>query len=59
MGETSEQENAMIDSFIIFMAFLAHFLPEIPTKHNIKETASKSNNWGPFYISNGEVPGGG
>ena len=37
----------------------AHFLPEILTKHNIKETSSKGNIWGPFHLPKGEGPGGG
>ena len=39
--------------------FFDNFLPEIPTKHNIKETASKGNIWGPFYIPKGGGLGGG
>ena len=39
--------------------FFAHFLSEIMTKHNIKETAIKGNIWGPSYIPKGLVLGGG
>ena len=60
MGEISEQKLAMTDSFRIFGGIVvAHFLPAILTKHNTKETASKENIWGPFYIPKGEVMVGG
>ena len=39
--------------------FFTHLLPDILTKHNIKETASKGNIWGPFYIPKGEILDGG
>ena len=43
--------------------FLWHLLPnpllEILTKHNIKESASKDNIWGTFYILKGEGLGSG
>ena len=55
MGNISEQKLATTDSFCIFGGSLfAHHSPEIMTKHNIKETASKANIWGPFYITKGE-----
>ena len=34
--------------------FFAHPWPEILTKHNTKETSSKGNIWGPFYITGGQ-----
>ena len=44
----------MTDSFRIFGgSVLAHPLPEILTKHNIKEADSKVNIWGPFYTPKG------
>ena len=59
MGNISEPELAMTDSFRIFCgSFFAHPLPEILTKNNIKETASKVNIWGPFDMSKGEGFGG-
>ena len=33
--------------------FFAHFLSEILIKYNIKETVSKGEIWGPFYIPKG------
>ena len=55
MGDISEQKLATTDSFQIFGGiFFAHPFPEILTKHNIKETTSKGNIWGPFYIPNVE-----
>ena len=60
MGVIVEKKLAMMESFRIFGGvFFAHPLPELPTKHNIKETASKGNIWGPFYTPKGEVSGGG
>ena len=41
------------------VAVFAHLLSEVLTKHIIKETSSKGNIRGPFYIPEGEVPGGG
>ena len=34
----------------LWWQFFAHLLTGILTKHNIKETTSKGNIWGPFYI---------
>ena len=46
------------DSFRIFCGSLfAITLPEIYTKNNTKETDSKGNKWGPFYIPIGESSG--
>ena len=60
MGEISEPKLAMTESFYIFGGmFFAHSLTEIPTKHNIKDTASKGNIWGLFYTPKGEGLGGG
>jgi len=39
--------------------FFAHPSPDVLTKHNIKEIASKRNIWGPFYIPEAEGFGGG
>ena len=39
--------------------FFAHPSPDILTKHNIRETDTERNIWGPFYISYGEGEGGG
>ena len=51
---------AMTEPFHIFGgSVFSHPLPEILTKHNIKETASNGSIWGPFYISKGEGQGGG
>ena len=55
MSKISEQKLATTDSFRIFDGILfAHTSPEILTKHNIKETSSKGNIWGTFYIPKGE-----
>ena len=43
----------------LWWQIFAHFLPEILTKHNIKETASKGSIGGPFYLTKGEGTGGG
>ena len=60
MGKFAEQTLAMTDSLRVFGgSFFAHPLPDILTKHNIKETASKGNILGPFYILKGEGSGGG
>ena len=51
MGNIAEEKLVMMDSFRIFGgSVFAHHLPEILTKHNIRETASKGNIWDPFYI---------
>ena len=60
MGNNSKQKMSRIESFHVFGgAFFDHPLPEILTKHNIKEDSSKGNIWGPFYIPKGEGSGGG
>ena len=60
MGDTIEQKLAATDSFRIFGGrCFASYLHEILTKHNIKETSSKSNIWGQFYIPKGEGLDGG
>ena len=49
----------MTDSFRIYgVIYFPHPLSEILTKHNIKETASKGDIGGPFYMSKGEGLGG-
>ena len=59
MGDIYKQKLATADSFHVFGgSCFAHTLPEIPTKRNIKETSSKGNIWGPFYIPKCEVLGG-
>ena len=37
----------------------SHPSPDMHIKHNIKETGSKGNIWGPLYIPKGEGLGGG
>ena len=60
MGKISEQKLAMTNSFRIFGgSFSAHSSTDIWTKHNIKETVSKGNIWGPFYIPKAGGLGGG
>ena len=60
MGDISEQKLAMADSFHVSGGtFFAYPSSEIPTKHNIKETASKVNIWCPFRIPKGEGSDGG
>ena len=60
MGDISKQKLAATDSFHIFGgSVFAHSLPKILTKHNIKETSSKGNIWGPFNIPKGESLDGG
>ena len=60
MGDIAKQKLATAEWFCIFGgSFFAHPLPEIPTKHNIKETASMGNIWGPFYMYKGDGSGGG
>ena len=59
MGKIDEQKLVTADSFRVFGGiFYAHPSPNILNKHNIKETASKGNIWGPFYIPKGEGSGG-
>ena len=38
-------------------SFSVHTFPETLTKHNTKETASKGNIWGKFYIHKSEGEG--
>ena len=60
MSDISKQKLAATDSFHIFGgSVFAHSLPKILTKHNIKETVSKRNIWGPFNIPKGQGLGGG
>ena len=60
MGEIAERKLATTESFQISGGSLfAHPLPEITTKHNIKEITSKGNIWGPFYTPKVEGSGGG
>ena len=60
MSDISKQKLAATDSFrILGGSVFAHSLPEILTKHNIKETSSKGNIWGPFNIPKGEGLDGG
>ena len=54
LSETDD--NGLIPHF--WWNFFAHFLPEIPTKHNINEFDIKGNIWGPFYIPKGDGLGG-
>ena len=58
MGEISARILAMTESFYIFGGMFAHFSPEIMNKHNIKETGSRGNIWGPFYTPKGEYLAG-
>ena len=54
MGDIAEQKLTTMNSFCVFgVSFFAHPLHYILTKHNIKETASKCNIWGTFYIPKG------
>ena len=60
MGKIAERKLPMVDSFWIFSgSFFAHFSSDILTKHNITETSSKGNIWGPLNIPKGEGSGGG
>ena len=60
MGKIDEKNPVMTESFRIFGgSFFAHPLPEVLSKHNIKETASKGKIWGPIYTPKGECSGGG
>ena len=54
-------ENCRRRAYSAFLVtvFFAHPSPDIPIKHNIKETDSKRNIWGQFYIPYGEGEGGG
>ena len=55
MDEIDERKVVTTNSFRIFGgSFSTHPLPDILTKHNIKETASKKIIWGPFYMPIGE-----
>ena len=60
MGNIDKQKLETTNSFHVFgSTIFSHPLPDILTKHNIKETESKGNIWGPFYIPKGEGSGGG
>ena len=60
MGDISEQKLVTTNSFGIFGgSFYIHPLPDILTKHIIKETSGKGNIWGALYIPKGRVLGGG
>ena len=60
MGKISGQKMATTNSLRNFCgSFSARSLPDITNKHNIKETASKGKIWGPFYLSKGDILGGG
>ena len=59
MGEIHYQKMATAESFCVFGGIFAHPLPEILTKQNIKEIASKGNIWGTFYITKCEGSDGG
>ena len=60
MGNIDKKQMAKVKSFhICGCSFFVHPSPEIMTKHNTKETDSKGNIWGPFYMSKDEVWGGG
>ena len=60
MGNIYEKKLSTTDLLRFFGGnVFSHPLPEILTKHNVKETTSKGNIWGPFYIPKGEGLGGG
>ena len=60
MGDISEQKLSTTDSLHVFGgSYFPRLSPEILTKRNIREIASKSNIWGPFYIPKGEGLDGG
>ena len=60
MGDITDQKLATTNLFCVFGgSIFAHPSPDILTKHNIKETASKGNIWGPCYIPKGEGSSGG
>ena len=60
MGKISDQKLATMNSFRVFGGkFSAYSLPDILAKHNIKETDSKGNIWGLFYIPEFKGSGGG
>ena len=59
MGDITKK-NFIWQTYYTFMVELPpHLLSEIPTKHNIKENASKGNICGPFYITKVEGSGDG
>ena len=60
MGNISDQKLATMNSFLVLgVRFFAYPSSNIPTKHNIKETANKRNIWGLFYITKRKGLGGG
>ena len=59
MGKISKQKLATTNSFCVFGdSFFAHPSLDIPTKHNIKDTASNCNIWGSYYLTKGDGVGG-
>ena len=60
MGKIFERKLVMMNSLRIFCgSFSVNPSPAILNTHNIKETSSKSNIWGPFYTPKGGGSGGG
>ena len=60
MGNIADQKMAIMKLLRVFgVSFCAHLLPDIPTKHNVKETASKGNIRGAIYVPNFEGLSGG
>ena len=55
---TKNWQQQTYSAFLVVL-FFAHLLPEIPNRHNIKETASKGNIRGPFITPKDEGSGGG
>ena len=59
MDKIFDWKLATTNIFCIFGGcFFAHPSLEILTKHNTKETDSKANIWGKFYIPKGKGLGG-
>ena len=59
MGKIAEWKMVTMNIFRIFRGiFFAYPLPDILTKHNIKENSSKWNIRGKFDIPKGKVLGG-
>ena len=57
MGDIAEKKWQWKTHSAFRVVVFAHFFPEILIKHNIKETSSKGNIWGPFYTPKGEGSG--
>ena len=56
MGDIAKQRLAMTSSLCVFGgSVFAPPFPDIPNKHNIKETASKGNTRSRFYMPEGGV----